>query len=81
LRAERYRPYVVRRLKSHIFDPVTRLPLFKERKVLPIAVKPDPKRHAKFIAMQKGLMELIAPNFAGRFAIRTMPTCSPSSPC
>ena len=45
LRAEHYRPYVVRRLKNHIVDPVTKLPLFKERKVLPIPVKPDPKRH------------------------------------
>ena len=67
LRAERYRPYVVRRLKNHIVDPVTKLPLFKERKVLPIAVKPDPKRHAKFIAMQKGLMELIAPELRRAF--------------
>ena len=60
LRAERYRPYVVRRLKRHVVDPVTKQPLFKERVVLPIPVKPDPKRHAKFIAMQKGLMELLA---------------------
>lgn len=67
LRAERYRPYVVRRLKNHIFDPVTKLPLFKERKVLPIPVKPDPKRHPKFIAMQKGLMELIAPELRRAF--------------
>ena len=67
LRAERYRPYVVRRLKNHIVDPVTKLPLFKERRVLPIAVKPDSKRHAKFIAMQKGLMELIAPELRRAF--------------
>ena len=67
LRAERYRPYVVRRLKNHIVDPVTKQPLFKERIVLPIAVKPDPKRHAKFIAMQKGLMELIAPELRRAF--------------
>ena len=67
LRAERYRPYVVRRLKNHIVDPVTKQPLFRERIVLPIAVKPDPKRHAKFIAMQKGLMELLAPELRRAF--------------
>ena len=67
LRAERYRPYVVRRLKNHIVDPVTKLPLFKERKVLPIAVKPDSRRHAAFIAMQKSLMELIAPELRRAF--------------
>lgn len=67
LRAERYQPHVVRRLKNHIVDPVTKLPLFKERQVLPIAVKPDSKRHTKFIAMQKKLMELIAPELRRAF--------------
>jgi superfamily II DNA or RNA helicase len=67
LRAERYRPYVVRRLKRHVVDPVTKEQVFKERIVLPVAVKPDPKRHAKFIAMQKGLMELIAPELRRAF--------------
>ena len=41
--------------------------VFKERHVLPIPVKPDPKRHAKFIAMQKGLMELLAPELRRAF--------------
>jgi superfamily II DNA or RNA helicase len=67
LRAERYRPYVVRRLKRHIVDPVTKKQVFKERIVQPIAVKPDPKRHPKFIAMQKGLMELVAPELRRAF--------------
>jgi len=67
LRAERYRPYVVRRLKNHVVDPVTKKCLFRDRVVLPIGVKPDPHRHAKFMAMQKGLMELLAPELRRAF--------------
>lgn len=67
LRAERYRPFVVRRLKKHVVDPVTKKCLFKDRKVEPVPVKPEPKRHAKFIALQKGLMELLAPELRRAF--------------
>jgi len=67
LRAERYRPYVVRRLKNHVVDPVTKQSLFRDRVVLPTPVKPDPKKHANFIALQKGLMELLAPELRRAF--------------
>ena len=46
---------------------MTKKCLFPDRIVLPIPVKPDPKRHAKFMAMQKGLMELLAPELRRAF--------------
>ena len=36
-----YRRHVVRRLKSHIRDPATGVPLFRERQVIPVKVAID----------------------------------------
>ena len=67
LRGEHYRPYVVRRLKRHVRDPKTGQQLFMERVVTPIPVKPDPKRHAAFIKLQRGLLDLLAPELRRAF--------------
>jgi ERCC4-related helicase len=71
LRGERYRPYVVRRLKKHIRDPETGESRFKDRIVTPIPVAPQPRRHAKFMEMQKGLLDLLAPELRRAFANKT----------
>lgn len=70
LRGERYRPYVVRRLKKHIVDPETGEPLFKDRVVEPRAVSPDAKKHAQFVEMQRGLLDLVAPELRRAFRNR-----------
>ncbi|MFV9506790.1 MAG: DEAD/DEAH box helicase [Oscillochloridaceae bacterium umkhey_bin13] len=61
LRGDRYRAHVVRRLKRHIVDPVSGTARFRERVVLPLAVSADPDRHAAFLALQRALLDLIAP--------------------
>jgi hypothetical protein len=71
LRGERYRPHVVRRLKKHIRDPKTGEERFKERIVTPIPVAPHPRRHAKFTEMQRGLLDLLAPELRRAFANKT----------
>ena len=63
LRGERYRPYVVRRLKQHV-------PGFRERRVFPIEVTADPSRHSNFIALQHALLDLIAPELRRAFRTR-----------
>jgi superfamily II DNA/RNA helicase len=63
LRGERYRPYVVRRLKQHV-------PGFRERHVFPIEVTADPSRHSNFIALQRALLDLIAPELRRAFRTR-----------
>ena len=70
LRGERYRTHVVRRLKKHIKHSETGLPLFKERKVIPIRVTVDPAKHPKFIELQKTLIDLIAPELRRAFRAR-----------
>ncbi|MEI6778928.1 MAG: helicase-related protein [Chloroflexales bacterium] len=70
LRGERYRPFVVRRLKHHITDAATGLPRFRERVVTPCPVSADPARHAAFIALQRGLMAMIAPELRRAFRTR-----------
>ncbi len=67
LRGERYRSYVVRRLKKHIVDSRTKQPLFKERIVQPIPVAADPREHTAFVAMQRELIGLIAPELKRAF--------------
>jgi len=67
LRGESYRPYVVRRLKKHVRDPQTGKEMFKERVVCPVPVKPDAKKHAAFIKLQKGLLDLLAPELRRAF--------------
>lgn len=60
LRGERYRPYVVRRLKHHIVDPITKAPKFKERIVKPRPVTASAKDHPQFVELQQGLLSLLA---------------------
>ena len=70
LRGEQYRNYVVRRLKKHILDPQTRQPLFKERIVTPIPVTADANKHQAFINLQRGLLDLVAPELKRAFRNR-----------
>ena len=67
LRGERYRSHVVRRLKKHIVDPQTKQPIFKERIVTPIPVVADDDRHAAFVNLQRGLLDLVAPELRRAF--------------
>ncbi|MHB1161571.1 MAG: helicase-related protein [Chloroflexota bacterium] len=61
LRGERYRPHVVRRLRSHVRDPKTGEPLWPERKVIPVRVEVDQEREKSFAALHKGVLELVKP--------------------
>jgi superfamily II DNA or RNA helicase len=70
LRGTRYQQHVVRRLKRHIKDPRTGADLFKERLVSPIPVLPDARQHARFIALQHALLDLIAPELRRAFSSR-----------
>jgi superfamily II DNA or RNA helicase len=67
LRGERYRGYVVRRLKKHIIDPETKQSRFKERRVTPIPVTADSKHHPDFVRLQRGLLDLVAPELRRAF--------------
>jgi hypothetical protein len=71
LRGERYRSYVVRRLKKHIVDvdPETgeKVQRFKDRIVTPNPVTPDPKKNASFIELQRSLLDIIAPELRRSF--------------
>ncbi|MBO3462402.1 DEAD/DEAH box helicase family protein [Aetokthonos hydrillicola Thurmond2011] len=60
LRGERYRSYVVRRLKSHIPDR------FKSRIVEPKPVFVN-QEHRDYMALQQGLLELLAPELRKAF--------------
>jgi len=71
LRGERYRPHVVRRLKKHVRDPRTGDPFFKDRIVTPIPVTPNPARHPTFVELQKGLLDLLAPELRRAFHNKT----------
>ena len=54
LDGQSYRNHVVRRLKSHITDPVTGLPLFRDRRVVPIPIQtedPGVKRFHRALAL------------------------------
>ena len=70
LRGDRFRAHVVRRLKSHILDPVTRAPKFRERQVEPVPVVPSTSECPDFIALQQGLVELVAPQLKRAFKSR-----------
>lgn len=61
LRGDAYRRVVVRRLKSHIRDPKTGEPLFKERRVFPRAVPFSSEGEPRFAAFQRALLELVTP--------------------
>ncbi len=60
LREQRFKHHVVRRLKKHIKDPKTGKPLFKEREVRPVAIKPDEQKHSHFIDLHKSLLAFVA---------------------
>ncbi len=70
LRGERYRQHVVRRLKSHILDPVTRKRKFRERKVDPVPVLANEEAHPAFVELQRGLVALVAPELRRAFRNR-----------
>jgi len=56
-----YRRHVVRRLKSHIRDPRTGAPLFRERKVLPVRIEQFGDRASAVQAFHSALAALVAP--------------------
>lgn len=70
LRGDRYRNHVVRRLKHHIIDPVTKEEKFKKRIVEPCPVEASEAKHPNFIALQRGLLELLAPQLRRAFKKR-----------
>jgi superfamily II DNA or RNA helicase len=67
LRGSNYMRHVIRRLKKHIIDPITKEEKFKERKVLPIGVSASDKRTPNFVAMHRALLELIVPELKRAF--------------
>jgi len=71
LRGDRYRAHVIRRLKRHIVDPATGKQRFRERVVLPVPVTAEPGRHDSFIALQRALINLIAPQLRRAFRTRS----------
>ena len=56
-----YRRHVVRRLKSHIRDPRTGAPLFRERKVLPVRIEQCGNGTGAVQAFHGALAALVAP--------------------
>lgn len=70
LRGDRYRPHVVRRLKRHVVDLVTGAPRFKDRIVEPGPVAASPSEHPAFVALQRALLDLIAPELRRAFRAR-----------
>jgi len=70
LRGQIYRAHVVRRLKFHIKNPVTGKPLFKKREVHHFPVKAEPKAHRAFIDLNRGILELVAPELRRAFKNR-----------
>jgi len=70
IRGGKYKPYVVRRLKKHIKDPVTGAPKFKERQVIPVPVIAQKEKHQPYIDFQKALLEFIAPELRASYRTR-----------
>ena len=56
-----YRRHVVRRLKSHICDPRSGAPLFRERKVLPVRIEQSGDGADAVQAFHSALAALVAP--------------------
>jgi len=56
-----YRRHVVRRLKSHIRNPATGAPLFRERRVVPVRIAADGAAMAPVRQFHRALAALIAP--------------------
>lgn len=61
VRGDLYQRHTVRRLKSHIRDPQTGQPKFRERIVHPRAVAFDPGGQPRFSALQQALFAFITP--------------------
>lgn len=70
IRGEKYRPYVVRRLKKHIKDHITGEPKFKDRVVIPVPVNASKDKQQDFVDFQKALLNLIAPELKSAFRAR-----------
>ncbi|RMH31084.1 MAG: DEAD/DEAH box helicase [Planctomycetota bacterium] len=68
LRGDRYRQYVIRRLKRHIRDPRTNERVFPERQVVPHRIVVDIDERPRFVELSRSLLELVAPEL--RRAIR-----------
>jgi superfamily II DNA or RNA helicase len=64
LRGRRYREHVVRRLKRHLGDK------FKTREVEPVPVEADDESHPRFAALQRGILEFVAPQLRSAFRAR-----------
>ena len=56
-----YRRHVVRRLKSHIRDPVTGAPLFRERRITPVRIEQRGRSALPVQAFHTALAALVAP--------------------
>lgn len=67
LRENRYKHHVVRRLKQHIIDPVTKKSKFQQRQVNPCGVNLNPQEHPVFANLQQNLLQLIAPQLKQAF--------------
>ncbi len=70
LRGDRFRQHVVRRLKNHILDPHTGLPMFKDRQVKPVPVIANQVEHPAFLQLQRALVALVAPELRRAFRSR-----------
>lgn len=70
LRGDSYRAFVVRRLKHHVRDAKTGQPRFRERTVIPRPVTPEPRRFGAFLDLQRGLLEMLAPELRRAFRAR-----------
>lgn len=68
LRGEAFKKHMVRRLKSHIPDPITGKP-FVEREVHPVGVAFGRESHPRYAVFQEALLALVVPNL--RRALRT----------
>ena len=67
LRGQKYKSFVVRRLKKHIKDPITGEPKFKDREVKPIKVPVSGEKFINYLEFQKTLLSFIAPELKRAF--------------
>lgn len=61
LSGDRYKRYVIRRLKRHIRDPKSGQSIFPERQVLPRRVVVKATENPAFVELSKGLLAMVAP--------------------
>ncbi|MDK9700835.1 MAG: helicase-related protein [bacterium] len=67
LRGNNYMKHVIRRLKKHIVDPVTKEQKFQERKVKPVPVSASNRVAPHFVELHKSILELIVPMLTEAF--------------